>query len=239
MELHKKLEWSDYEWFKHKAEFMVDNVIVRCRSSKGKSQKILFSLPNVNKHVSAELTKSVLDLHVTYDQKGRPHKNIMRIPIRRTERKIRKEKESLTKYMRFVRFSKKDFLRFILVDPLSIKCLKNSSKLKSLSDIPLRKLLKMRVDPNEAIRLNKKKYFVYDLNRKCQGLVEVDTRRYGFKFCMMEPIDFHSQGIYNPESLRSQLTPEFPKNDYKNLSIRNKWSKIIGKIRGLFNNFYE
>lgn len=239
MEFHKKLEWSDYEWFKHKTSLMIDDVIIRCRSSKGKSQKILFSLPNVKKHLSAELTKSVLDVHITYDQKGRPHKNIMRIPIRQTERKIRRDKESLTKYMSFVRFSQKDFLRLILVDPLSIKYLKNSSKLKSFSEIPLRKLLKMRVDPNEAIRLNKKKFFVYDLDRKCHGIVEVDARRYGFKFCNMVPVNSYSKGIYNPESLRSQMAPEFPKNDFKNLSFRNMWSTIIGKIRCLFNNFYE
>jgi len=231
---HKKLEWLDFDWFSHKKEIFLDNLTIRCRSSNKKSQKILFFFGDL-KHVTLDLSKKMFDVHMTSDISGRPHQNIMAIPLRRINRKIRRDRQVLSKYVQFIPFSNNCFKHFVLVDPYSNKFLKNCISLSELGHLQPPKLLKLMVKHEDAIRHNKKHYLVYALSGRRQGVVEVETRKHGFKFCSEIPIQNISNELYNKEHLKNKLEEVLGlKYNPKHEKIWKKWEYFIPMIEKIF-----
>lgn len=202
---HNRLKWSHFEWFSHKKEIPIDTITIRCRASSKKSEKILFCFDKLKLHVTLELKKRMFDVHLTSDVKGRPHQNLFCIPLHHIKRRIRKNHDSLRKYIGFIPFNDRNLQKFELIDPYSNRFLNRYSDLSECGYISPLKLWRSKVKHCDAMRYNGKHYLLYDKLGRRVGIVKTNIRKHGFDFCSEEPVKSISEAVYNKGYVKEKL----------------------------------
>ncbi len=220
----KELKWSDFEWFKKKLRVHLDDEYFICSEKKGRDQKLIFPLKNLNKYLTFSLSNRYLDLHVTNENRSIPQRNVMDIQLRNAKKIISDKFQQLKSPIDFIPLRDKSLKKMILVNPLSKAFIKNVQRMDKQNVMPIA-LIRNRI---HSMRNNHGKIlFAYDVYGRFKGIVRCNHSKHGFEYIQSKVLINIQNNLVNMSEVKKRLHAEGLKENSHSKYVWQKWYKII------------
>lgn len=223
----KSLKWSDFVWFKKKARIYFSDTYFTCSEKEDVDQKVIFPL-NLGKHFTLSLSKKYLDLHVTYDARNVPQRNILEIRLDKANKMIRKTQKPDD--LVFIPFHSKLLKKLVLVDPYTEEFIKNAWKMDKHNIFPtsLNKT-KIRSMKNKHGKI----LTAYDVFSRFQGILRCNHRKGGFDFIPASSITRFEEKLVDSLELKSRLTEEGLTDNLRYKLFWKRWYGFVNFLESL------